>query len=56
VAHHLEPYVKALTASERHQTSSDTLQQQHHETSSSHQQLQNLLEHISMLQFDAASS
>lgn len=58
VAHQLEPYVKALAASERNQASSDALQQQQQqqETTSSHQQLQSLLEHISMLQFDAASS
>jgi len=57
VAHQLEPYVKALAASERNQASSDVIhQQQQQETTSSHQQLQSLLEHISMLQFDAASS
>jgi hypothetical protein len=59
VAHQLEPYVKSLAASERNQASTDAVQQQQQqqqEITSSHQQLQNLLEHISMLQFDAASS
>jgi hypothetical protein len=56
IAHQLEPYVKSLAASERSQASNDVLQQQQQETTSSHQQLQSLLEHISMLQFDAASS
>ncbi|XP_033607635.1 RING finger protein 207 isoform X2 [Cryptotermes secundus] len=58
IAHQLEPYVKSLAAAERSQASTDSVQQQQQpqEPISSHQQLQSLLEHISMLQLDAASS
>lgn len=56
IAHQLEPYVKSLAAAERSQASTDSVQQQQQEPTSSHQQLQSLLEHISMLQLDAASS
>lgn len=58
VAHQLEPYVKSLAAAERSKASTDSVQQQQQqqEPTSSHQQLQNLLEHISMLQLDAAST
>ena len=52
VAHQLEPYVKSLVASEQ---TSQAVSTEPQEAPPSHQQLQSLLEQISLLQHDAAA-